>query len=392
MSRLTLKQLLNTKGLPLANYFKLSEPDSPGISTPLRTKVEEDQIGPLWSFKKPNSENTGFAGLGKRVGLGEIELHPGPGNNPMRYKRLGRTGLKVSEVALGCMTFGEQANEKESQLIIDQALESGVNFFDTADVYTETRSETILGKGLKGRRHETVIATKVFGRVGEAQNDHGLSRKHIMDAVDNSLRRLQTDYIDIYQVHRWDPETPITETMETLNDLVRAGKVRYLGCSNFAAWQLCKALWVSDVHGLARFDSIQPRYNLLSRDIETELLPLCQAEGVGVIIYNPLAGGLLTGKHLQGNEPAPNTRFSLRRLYMDRYWSDENFDRVERFKVLIGTTGKSMVHVAVGWTLANPAVTSAIVGVSSVGQLTENLKAAEQPLTSGELEACSTLR
>ncbi len=309
----------------------------------------------------------------------------------MQYKRLGRTGLKVSEVCLGCMTFGEQADEEESQLIVDQAWEAGVNFFDTADAYTETRSETILGNILKGRRHSAIVATKVFGRVGPDQNDQGLSRKHIMDAVDNSLRRLQTDYIDLYQVHRWDPETPIEETVRALDDLVRAGKVRYVGCSNFAAWQLCKALWVSDVQGLARFDSIQPRYNMLSRDIETELLPLCESEGVGVLVYNPLAGGLLTGKHVQGQEPAPNTRFSLRRFYMDRYWSDSNFEVVEGFRSIAEQGDKSMVHLAVGWTLANPTVTSAIVGISALDQLAENLKAAEQPLTVEELEACSAL-
>ena len=309
----------------------------------------------------------------------------------MQYKRLGRTGLKVSEVCLGCMTFGEQADEEESQLIVDQAWEAGVNFFDTADAYTETRSETILGNILKGRRHSAIVATKVFGRVGPDQNDQGLSRKHIMDAVDNSLRRLQTDYIDLYQVHRWDPETPIEETVRALDDLVRAGKVRYVGCSNFAAWQLCKALWVSDVQGLARFDSIQPRYNMLSRDIETELLPLCESEGVGVLVYNPLAGGLLTGKHVQGQEPAPNTRFSLRRFYMDRYWSDSNFEVVEGFRSIAEQGDKSMVHLAVGWTLANPTVTSAVVGISALDQLAENLKAAEQPLTVEELEACSAL-
>jgi len=309
----------------------------------------------------------------------------------VQYKRLGRTGLKVSEVCLGCMTFGEQADKEESQLIVDRAWEAGVNFFDTADAYTETRSETILGDILKGKRQSAVVATKVFGRVGPDQNDQGLSRKHVMDAVDNSLRRLQTDYIDLYQVHRWDPETPIEETVRALDDLVRVGKVRYVGCSNFAAWQLCKALWISDVQGLARFDSIQPRYNMLSRDIETEMLPLCESEGVGVIVYNPLAGGLLTGKHVQGQEPAANTRFGLRRMYMDRYWSDSNFEAVKRFRSIAEQGDKSMVHLAIGWTLANPTVTSAIVGISALDQLAENLKAAEQPLTAEELETCSAL-
>ena len=309
----------------------------------------------------------------------------------MEYKHVGRTGLKVSEICLGAMTFGEQADMDESRRIVDACVEAGVNFIDTADVYTEGRSEEFVGQILEGRRHEFVVASKLFGAVGPGPNDRGSSRKHIMDAIDASLRRLRTDYLDIDQVHRWDGETPIEETMRALDDLVRAGKVRYAGCSNFAAWQLETALWASDKAGLARFDCIQPRYNLLTRDIETDLFPLLLAEGVGSIIYNPLAGGLLTGKHQREQAPAENTRFGLRELYRDRYWDNGNFDAVEVLRDLSSRFEKTMVHLAVGWTLANPAVTSAIIGASNAGQLAENLKAAEQPLSTEEMDALAAV-
>lgn len=227
----------------------------------------------------------------------------------MNVKRLGRTGLWVSELCMGCMTFGGEADEATSIAMVERCLEAGINFFDTANVYTGGRSEEILGKALKPYRDKVVIATKVRARVAEGPNGEGLSRYHIMQQVENSLRRLRTDVIDLYQVHSWDENTPIEETLSTLNDLVRQGKVRYIGCSNFAAWQLCKALWVSDKHDWARFDSIQPRYNLIDRVIELELLPLCAAEGVGVMVYSPLAGGILTGNTAPAShrypEPAP---------------------------------------------------------------------------------------
>ena len=192
----------------------------------------------------------------------------------MDYVNLGRTGMEVSRICLGCLTFGGQADEKESLRIVDTAWDAGINFFDTANVYTDTLSETYLGKALKGRRDRAVIATKVRGSMGPGVNDAGLSRKHIMDAVDASLMRLQTDYIDLYQVHSWDTDAPLEETLRALDDLVRQGKVRYIGCSNFSGWQLTKSLWISDLKGLARFETVQPRYNLLFRGIEEELLPV----------------------------------------------------------------------------------------------------------------------
>src|SRR5580704_3792728 len=222
----------------------------------------------------------------------------------MKTVRVGRTGLKVSEICLGTMTFGYQCDEKQSFAIMNKAAEQGVSFIDTADVYpvppsieTAGRTEEIVGRWLKGQRDRFVLATKCRMKVGPGPNDEGLSRRHIIKAVDDSLRRLQTDYIDLYQPHSFDPETPIEETLRALDDCVRQGKIRYLGCSNYPAWQLALAVGVSAQHGLARYDCVQPRYNLLHRDIEAELLPLCRDQGIGVIAYNPLAGGFLTGRY-----------------------------------------------------------------------------------------------
>ena len=306
----------------------------------------------------------------------------------MDYVNLGRTGLEVSRICLGCLTFGGQADEKESQRIVDTAWDGGINFFDTANVYTETLSEGFLGKALKGRRDKAVIATKVRGRMGPGVNDVGLSRKHIMDAVDGSLTRLQTDYIDLYQVHSWDANTPLEETLRALDDLVRWGKVRYIGCSNFAGWQLTKSLWISDVKGLARFETVQPRYNLLFRGIEEELLPVCLSQGVGVIPYNPIAAGLLTGKHKRGQPPVPGTRFDLREMYRDIYWYERNFEAVEKLETIAGKYSHTLLELALSWVLANPAITSAIVGASNTEQLQQSISAAEATLEPEEIAAC----
>ena len=309
----------------------------------------------------------------------------------MQYKRLGKAGVKVSEFCLGCLTFGEQTDQAEATRIVQRALDAGVNFFDTADSYTQGRSEEILGKILRGQRDSVVIATKVCSRVGEGPNDRGLSRKHIMESAERSLRRLQTDYIDLYQAHNFDPETPLEETLRTFDDLIHQGKVRYIGCSNFTAWQLCKALWVSDRHNLAQYVSVQPRYSLISREIEAELLPFCQEEGIGVIVYNPLAAGFLTGKYRKDTPPPPGTRFAIRDFYRPRYWSDRNFAAVERLQALSDSSGKSLVQLSLAWVLANPAITSIIVGASSAGQLQESLTAVEVKLTDEERHACDQL-
>ncbi len=310
----------------------------------------------------------------------------------MKYRKLGRTGLMVSEICLGTMTFGNQIDEAESSELIRWALDAGINFIDAADMYVDGRSEEIVGKALKGARQSVVLATKVGAwKSGPDVNDIGLSRKHIMDGIEGSLRRLGTDYVDIYYTHKPDHTTPIEETLRALDDLLRQGKVRYIGCSNYLAWQLCKALWASDVNRLARFDCIQPPYNLITRGIEDELLPLCTSEGVGVCVYNPLAGGLLTGKHDPGRPPAEGTRFSNQRqgkTYSDRYWLPSNFEALARFKKVAEKHGRSMPRFSLAWILNNPAITSIICGANSVKQLEENVGAVELSLTEEELNAC----
>ncbi|MCS6949769.1 MAG: aldo/keto reductase [Armatimonadota bacterium] len=287
----------------------------------------------------------------------------------MKYKRLGATGLWVSELCMGCMTFGGEADEHTSIAMVERCLEAGINFFDTANVYTGGRSEEILGKALRPYRDKVVIATKVRARVAEGPNGEGLSRYHIMQQVEASLRRLQTDVIDLYQVHSWDENTPLEETLSTLNDLVRQGKVRYIGCSNFAAWQLCKALWLSDKHGWARFDSIQPRYNLIDRVVEMEILPLCQAEGVGVMVYSPLAGGILTGKYRPGEPPPPGTRAAENQWFLERRAKPHNLERAQRIVEVLRQFGRPLVQTAIAWTISHPAVTCAIIGARHMEQL-----------------------
>ena len=319
----------------------------------------------------------------------------------MKTKRMGRTGLKVSEICLGTMTFGMQCDEASSFAIMDAAVEQGVDFFDTADGYpmggtleTVGRTETIVGKWLKGRRDKIVLATKCWVPMGPGANDRGLSRKHIFDAVEASLRRLQTDYIDLYQAHAPDPDTPLDETMRAFDDLVCQGKVRYLGCSNFKAWLLASALWISDKRGLARFDCVQPRYNILFREIENELLPLCHHHGVGVIAYNPLAGGFLTGKYATDSKPAPETRFGFlsgpaQSIYHKRYWQDAQFAAVEHLKTFFAGRGKSLTQIAIAWVLAQPGVTSAIVGATSAAQLNQSLPATAVTLDAEETDFCN---
>ncbi|QGN35138.1 aldo/keto reductase [Microlunatus sp. Gsoil 973] len=312
----------------------------------------------------------------------------------MEHLRLGRTGLLVSRLCLGTMTFGLQSDESTSFAIMDAAAEGGIDFFDTADVYPlggelelKGRTEEIVGSWLKGRRDEFVVATKCVGRMGPNPWDQGASRKHIMAAVEDSLRRLQTDYIDLYQLHSDDPETPLDETLQALDDLVRQGKVRYVGCSNFLAYRLARAIGRSEARDLVRFESVQPRYNLLFRQIERELLPLAVEEQLGVIPYNPIAGGLLSGKH-DRTAPPPEGRFTLGNAasnYQNRYWHEREFDTVEQLRDIAAESGRSLVTLAVGWVLANPAVTAPIIGASRPDQLADSLAAAEVTLDDGML-------
>jgi aryl-alcohol dehydrogenase-like predicted oxidoreductase len=308
----------------------------------------------------------------------------------MQYKKLGRTGLKVSPFCLGTMVYGEQVGEAESIKLIKTAIAAGVNFIDTADGYGEKKGEVLVGKAIKEDRHSVVLATKICARVGPGPNDIGLSRKHIMQGIDESLKRLGTDYIDLYNCHFPDFDTPLEETLRAFDDIVHQGKVRYIGCSNFSAMMLMKSLWISDVRNLARFDNIQPPYNLLVRDIETELLPLCASEGIGVCVYNPLAGELLTEKHKFGKPPAEG-RFThpyLGKGYYDRYWSETNFKAADRIKKLAKERGCTLPQFSLAWILQNPVITAFLTGPTTQAQLKENLAAVEMKLTPEEMQAC----
>jgi len=308
----------------------------------------------------------------------------------MEHTRLGNTGLKVSRLCLGTMTFGLQCDEPTSRAILDRAAEGGITFLDTADVYplggdlgTVGRTEEIVGRWLEGRREQFVLATKCNMPVGPRPWDRGNSRRHILDAVDASLRRLRTDWIDLYQLHAYDADTPVDETLEALDHLVSSGKVRYVGCSNWLAYQVARALGRSEARGWARFASVQPRYNLLFREFERELFPLCREEGVGVIPYNPIAGGMLSGKHERG-APTEGTRFTLggaASLYQWRYWKDDAFDTIEALQQAARDAGLALPTLAAAWVLDNAAITAAIIGASKPEQLDATLAAAEVALS-----------
>jgi 1-deoxyxylulose-5-phosphate synthase len=308
----------------------------------------------------------------------------------MDHARLGRTGLQVSRLCLGTMTFGLQSDESTAAAILDRAADGGIDFLDTSDAYplggdlgTRGVTEEILGRWLRGKRDRFIVATKCFAPTGPAPFDAGNSRKHIMAAVDASLRRLQTDYIDLYQLHGYDAATPIDETLGALDDLVHSGKVRYIGCSNFLTYQLVRAIGRSETLRLVRFDSVQPRYNLLFRQIEREMLPFCLEDGVGVIPYNPIAGGLLSGKHSRSAPPPEGTRFTLGNaagIYQDRYWHEREFDTVDELGQMADQAGVSLVTLSVAWVLANKAITAPIIGASRPEQLDASLAAAEYKL------------
>lgn len=309
----------------------------------------------------------------------------------MRHVQLGGTGLPVSSLCLGTMTFGLQSDEDTSRAIMDAAFEAGVTFFDTADVYplggnweTAGRTEEVIGRWLSGRREDVVLASKACGPMSKRRWDRGNSRKHLVEACEASLKRLNTDYIDLYQLHADDPNTPLDETIRALDDLVTAGKVRYVGVSNWAAWRLARSLGVSELQHRVKFVSLQPRYNLLYRAIERELLPLCKAEDIAVIPYNPLAGGLLTGKHQRTAPPPEGTRFSLGTAadrYQERYWNDAEFDAVDALRSVAEQAGAPLTTLAVAWVLNQPAITAPIIGASRPDQLTDVLAAAEFDLT-----------
>jgi aryl-alcohol dehydrogenase-like predicted oxidoreductase len=307
----------------------------------------------------------------------------------MFYNNLPGTGLKISRISLGTMMFGAQTSETDSLSIMDYAYENGINFWDTANVYNQGESERIVGKALKGRREEIILATKVCGQMGTKLNDKGLSRRNILAAVEASLERLDTDYIDLYYMHKPDYETSIDESLETMSNLVTTGKVRYIGVSNFAAWQIADILAICDKRGFIAPVISQNVYNLITRGVETELIPFMKTHKLGMAAYNPIAGGLLTGKHNPG-KPADNTRFANSEMYHNRYWSEENFAVIEKLKEIASEHGMSLLQLAMKWCVGQACVASVISGVSKLDQLKQNLASVEGPvLNESVLEACN---
>jgi aryl-alcohol dehydrogenase-like predicted oxidoreductase len=300
----------------------------------------------------------------------------------LEYRYLGKSGLKVSAIGLGTNNFGRRLDADASALVINHALDMGVNMIDTSNSYGDGYSEEYIGRALKGKRDKAIIGTKVSSAVGDGPNDGGNSRQHIMAAVEDSLRRLKTDYIDLYQIHWHDPHVPIEETLRALDDLVRQGKVRYVGCSNFTAWQVCEAAWTSKTLGISEFVSVQPRYSLMDREIEAELVPFCASYGVGILPYYPLANGFLTGKYRRGQSAPDGTRLAESDRGM---FTDANFDLLERLEAFCQARGHSVLELAFAWLLANSAVSSVIAGATRVEQIISNARASSWQLTSYEV-------
>ena len=307
----------------------------------------------------------------------------------MQYRRLGDSGLEVSAIGLGTNNFGDNSRwpfhmgPEEVATLIHASLDAGVNTLDTANAYGEGRSEEYIGRALKGRREDAVIATKVHGRMGEGPNREGLSRKAIMHEVEQSLRRLQTDYIDLYQLHQIDHATPIEETMRALDDLVRDGKVRYVGCSNFEAWRLCEAVWTARTAGLAPMVSVQPPYSMLNRDVERELLPVCDRYGIGVLPYFPLEHGLLTGKYRRGQPPPADSRLAVHGAPLQA----ADFDLIEALAGFAESRGHTLLELAFAWLLSRPSVSSVIAGATRPEQIRANAAAVQWRLSEEELES-----
>ena len=291
----------------------------------------------------------------------------------MEYTNIAGTGLRVSKFCLGTMMFGGQTDKESSVEIINCAMDNGVNFYDTANIYNQGRSEIIVGEALKGRRHDAVIATKVGAGMGEMPNRRGLGRKNIMWSVDQSLKRLGTDYIDIYYMHVPDPSTPIEESIETMNYLIWSGKILYYGVSNFSAWQICSTVEKAHAMDLEAPVITETVYNALTRGADEEILPFAKEYKMGVAPYNPLAAGLLTGKHSR-QQPTEDTRFAMNPMYKNRYWKDVNFDAVDILKGVAEENGISLVELAIRWVLSNPVITSPILGVSKLSQLQQNIE------------------
>lgn len=308
----------------------------------------------------------------------------------MEYRTLGKAGVKVSPLCLGSMNFGDPTPEDESIRIIHRALDAGINFIDTANVYNRGVSETIVGKAIQGRRDNVVLATKVHFRMGEGPNDRGNSRYHIVRQVEASLKRLNTDRIDLYQIHRPDPDVPIEETLRVLTDLVRQGKVLYLGTSAFPAWQICEALWVSEKYGLEKFSAEQPPYSILDRRIENEVLPLCKKYGIGTLVWSPLEGGWLAGIYKKGQPPPEGTRAARWKEMLERA-SDRKWKVVEKVEKMAEKHGCTVSQFGLAWTLVHPAVTCTIIGPRTVAHLEDHLGTVDVTLSEKELKAIDEL-
>lgn len=310
----------------------------------------------------------------------------------MEYRTLGRAGVKVSPLCLGTMMFGGPTNEKDSIRIIHRAMDAGINFLDTANVYNAGESERVIGKAISENREKWVIATKVHGSMGDDVNENGSHRFHIMSAVEASLKRLGTDHIDVYYLHRWDLSTRIAESLRALDDCVRQGKVRYIACSNFEAWRVCEALWTSKQQGLEELVCVQPLYNIVNRDIEVELLPFCQKYGVGVVPYSPLARGVLSGKYLSGKKPPKGSRAARQdRRILQTELREESFEVAQKLMPLAEAHGKTLTQFALAWVLANPTITSVIIGPRTMEQLEDNLGCLDCAITEDDEKATDQL-
>ncbi len=311
----------------------------------------------------------------------------------MRMRFLGKTGIQVSELCFGTMTFGGrsffkyigQLGQKEANTLVDMSLEAGINFFDTADVYSRGLSEEILGKALGKRRQSIILATKVRGKMGPGPNDVGLSRHHIIEACNASLKRLGTDYIDLYQVHNFDPDTPQEETMRALDDLVRQGKVRYIGCSNYSGWQLMKALAISDKRGWERFVTLQALYSLMARDLENEMVPLCLDQGLGILVWSPLVGGFLSGKYRRGKPKPKGTRLTAPQPRFIPLDEEKGFDIVEELDKIGKAHKATVAQAALNYLLAKEGVSSVIIGARTPEQLADNLKTTDWEMSAEEV-------
>ena len=311
----------------------------------------------------------------------------------MNYRFLGTTGIKVSELCFGNMTFGGKGGFKpigelgqtEADVLVRMCLDAGINFFDTADIYSEGVAEEMLGKSLGNRRKDIILATKVRARMSAGQNDVGLSRHHIIEGCNASLKRLETDYIDLYQVHSYDPKTPLEETLRALDDVVRQGKVRYIGCSNFAAWQLMKALAISEKQNLERFVTLQPYYSLLARELELELVPLCLDQGLGIIPWSPLAGGFLSGKYRRGNPFPSNTRFTNSQHRFLQFDDEHAYTIIDELEKIAQAHNASIAQAALNYLLRKAGVSSVIIGARTPEQLTDNLKTTDWMMTGDEV-------